>query len=96
MKEKEEEEKVLIDNYFCVNSHDICYNNLIREERKCIKKDNNQTTENMKYQVAKNLKNKAAQFQNLRSNKNQATAEIRNKRIKISMSNKSMEILKEE
>ena len=38
MKEKDEEEKLLIDEHFCFDVYQSCYNNLIREERKNIEK----------------------------------------------------------
>ena len=41
MKEKEEQEKLFIDEHFCVNAWHSCYDNLIREEREKTEKGKN-------------------------------------------------------
>ena len=51
MKEKVAEEKSCIENCLCANAYHSCYDNLIREERKNVEKENIKTRENLKYQV---------------------------------------------
>ena len=41
MKEKDEEEKLCIDDHLCVNECHSCYNNLICEKKKKIEKGRN-------------------------------------------------------
>ena len=53
MKEKEEEEKLLIEEHLCINACHTCYWNLISEESKTIQKETNDITENLKAQVIK-------------------------------------------
>ena len=52
MKEREEEEKNLIDKHLCLNAFISCHNNLIVEERENTEKEINESTRNLKSQVA--------------------------------------------
>ena len=53
MKEKEEEEKFLIDECLGIDTHHSHYWNLIQEESNTMKKETNENVENLKAKVIK-------------------------------------------
>ena len=53
MKEKEEKENFLIDEYLRINACHICHYNLIREESKILQKETKENTEKSNEQVIK-------------------------------------------
>ena len=79
MKEKEEEEILFMDNYFCLKACQSCYNALIREETNNVEKETKEHKEKRKDQVTAQQKHQAVQLKPLRINNNKVNAEINEK-----------------
>ena len=58
MKEKEEEETLLMENYLCIDAHQSCYNTLIREERNNLEKKSKNARESGKIKLQQNRNTK--------------------------------------